>query len=160
DRATSFLGFPISEPPIHSANGRSEIRSLYGMTERPFEDLVVLARSWSEPPDLTVVDGPFDATAFDRSERAWHLARAGDGDELDVSIAASDRSPLVNAALVIENWGDAAVLATVDGRTVPRGADFRYGYVNTLDGVDLVVWLRAETTAPTRIKLEGKPDAN
>lgn len=160
DRATSFLGFPISEPPIHSANGRSEIRSLYGMTERPFEDLVVLARSWSEPPDLTVVAGPFDATALDRSERAWHLARAGDGDELDVSIKASDRSPLVNAALVIENWGDAAVLATVDGQAVPRGADFRYGYVNTLDGIDLVVWLRAETTAPTRIKLEGKPDAN
>ncbi len=159
DRATSFLGFPISEPPITNREGVSEIRSLYGMTERSFEDLVAVARAWSRAPAASVTGTAFESLGFDRAERAFRFARRGDGSELDVRFDASDASPLQNVPMLIENWGDAAVSAEIDGVKVPRGEQFRYGYVHTLDGTHLVVWLEHAAASRTRIRLSGVIDA-
>ncbi len=40
DRPTHFLGFPISTPPVHEKDGRSWWNGLYGMTDKPLDELV------------------------------------------------------------------------------------------------------------------------
>lgn len=160
DRATSFLGFPISEPPIRTANGRSRISSLYGMTDQPFDSVVELARSWSRAPAVRVTGGAFESSGFDRSERVYRFVRRGEGSELSLDFAASDASPLFNVPILVEGWGDGAVSVDVDGVNLPRGPDFRYGYVHTLEDTHLVVWLGHKAATRSRIRLSGVTDAD
>jgi hypothetical protein len=144
DRPSHFLGFPISNPPIHEGpGGRDYWNGLYGMSNAGFPALVELARSWSTPAGLTIQSGPFISNGFDRSERAWRIARRkGSGSQaVTLTFAASATSPIRNVALVVEGWGDTGAALHVDGRTVARGQGFRYGHRHRLDGTDLIVWV-------------------
>jgi hypothetical protein len=142
DRASSFLGFPISEPPQHQGDdGRDYINSLYGMTDRPFEELVPLARSWSHPPSMTVQGDDFEALGYDRSERIYRLRRRPDAMSAEIFFAASDESPISNLALLVDNWGTSSPRVRLDGQDLESGDAFRYGHRHTLDGTDLIVWI-------------------
>ena len=155
DRASSFLGFPISEPPIHTGeDGRNFIRSLYGMTNRPFEDVVDLARSWNRPAKAELDSDGFDDLGYNRSERAYRFRRQG-GSDLAFELAASRDTPLHNVSIVIEDWGDANAVLQIDGRPVPRGPDFRYGTRRRMASNDLVVWVALRSHAPTRLSIRA-----
>jgi len=159
DRASHLIGFPISNPPVHEGDdGRDYWNGLYGMTNRPFKDVVTLARSWESPPALTVKGGGFTGGDYDRSERAYKLLApaAGATSPLQCSVAASETSPVHNLALVIANWGDAEATLQIDGRAVARGPQFRYGFRNTLEGTDLIVWIEADRVGPVTIALSPK----
>ncbi len=154
DRATSFLGFPISEPVLHAGDdGRDYWQALYGMTQEPFAELVMLARSWSRPPEAVLQSAGFLLEGYDRGERCYRLRRGADADVLDLTFTATEESPLVNIPLVIEDWGDAGALLELDGRDVARGPGFRYGHRRRLDGTDLVVWMAHEAQRTTRVVL-------
>lgn len=64
---------------------------------------------------------------------------------------ASADSPLVDPAIVVEGWGEAAPRLTLDGRPVAWGKDARYGLVHTLERSTLVVWLRLQAESETTI---------
>lgn len=42
----------------------------------------------------------------------------------------------------------------VNQKAIPRGEDFRYGYVENLEGTDLVIWLQIQSTQPMRVEIE------
>jgi hypothetical protein len=156
DRVSHFLGFPISDPPVHQGtDGRDYWNGLYGMTDRPFADLVTLARSWDQAPALTVTRGGFTGGEYDQSERAYNLMPSSGRPSrvLELRLAASPDSPADNVALVIRGWGDAGASLHVDGKAVPRGPRFRLGYRHTLDGTDLIVWIELQRTVPVTIEL-------
>jgi hypothetical protein len=157
DHPAHFLGFPISEPPLNrGSDGRDYRCSLYGMTDRPFSELVELARSWSRAPELRVVRGGFASRGYDRSERAYRLARsAGESREVELRLEASPSSPVRNLAIVVEGWGEAGALLALDGRPVARGAGFRFGHRRTLESTDLVAWVEARQDAPLRVRLSA-----
>ena len=146
DRASSFLGFPISEPVQHQGeDGRDYINSLYGMTNQPFEELIPLARSWSHPPTMNVDGQDFDSLGYDRSERIYRLRRRSGVSSARLSFDATSESPVRNLALLIENWGSAPPQVRMDERELERGDTFRYGYRHTLDGIDLIIWIDLHT---------------
>lgn len=154
DRPSHFLGFPISSPPIHqSSEGRDYWAGLYGMTDRSFTELLGLARSWSTPAQATLASGGFESDGFDRSERAWRIRRRTAGSPLTVRFSASEKSPLRNTALVVENWGGENATLQVDGKRIPRGRGFRTGHRHHLDRTDLIVWIEIASERPTTITL-------
>jgi hypothetical protein len=154
DRASHFLGFPISSPPRHQGpDGRESWRALYGMTDRPFDTLVPLARSWARPPELRVRGEGFRTDGYDPAERAYKLRGTGSGGALEFDLIADAASPVRSVALVIENWGDADVTLMIDGTTVPRGPEFRYGLRHTLSGTDLVVWVEVQRDEPVTLTI-------
>jgi hypothetical protein len=152
DRASSFLGFPISEPVQHQGDdGRDYINSLYGMTNQPFEELLPLARSWSHPPAMTVAGENFDSLGYDRSERIYRLQRKREASSARLTFDASSNSPIRNLALVVENWGTTPPQVSLNDLQLERGDTFRYGYRHTLDGTDLIIWI--DVQAEKRISL-------
>jgi hypothetical protein len=157
DRASHFLGFPISEPPLHRGpDGRDYRCSLYGMTDRPFSDLVELARSWARAPELRVASEGFTSLGYDRSERAYRLARTAEtARDLELMLAASPTSPARNLAVVVENWGEADAALSLDGAPVPRGPAFRFGLRRSLERTDLVVWIEVRREGAVRIRLSS-----
>lgn len=129
-------------------NRRTKVM-LHGMTDLDVAALVPLANSWVNPPELVVHGKGYSTTGYDQSQRAYGLKRdAGETEPLLFSISADQEHPLVHPAFVITNWetddGDLAV--TLNGQTLERSASVRYGYNNTLEGTDLIVWIETEST--------------
>jgi len=100
---------------------------------------------------MTVNGRAFASDGYQQTEKAYVLHRTGEGG-LDLSLQASGSSPLVNPALVIRNWGDAQPRLIVNGRPAARGS-VRFGSVPRLDGTDLLVWIRLETSTPVTIQV-------
>jgi hypothetical protein len=149
------MSFPISNPPIHEADGRSWWNGLYGMTEMNMDELIFVAKSWSSPPALTFRSRGFCSQGYDRSERAYQLSRTTaepDGD-LTLTLLATEDSPVFNPAFVVKNWAPKSLKLIIDGRTVARGGDFRVGSRHTLAGDDTIVWLKHQSTEPVKITL-------
>lgn len=155
DRAAHFLGFPISTPPLNQGpDGRDFRASLYGMNDGSWSDLLELARSWSQAPEMQVAAGRVHALGYDRSERAYRLKAVALADQpIDLVVRATPASPVRNMALVVEGWGNASAHLTLNGENVSRGPRFRYGYRHTLAGTDLVVWIETRSEASLRIGL-------
>jgi len=126
-----------------------------GLTTKSAAELVPLAKSWLSPPQVEVESAAYHSEGYDPAQRAFVVSRenAGNPSALTLTLRASSSSPLVNPAIVIRNWGDAAAHLQIDGKTVEWGKDIRRGYIKKIDGDDLVVWLRQTSASPLRIAL-------
>jgi hypothetical protein len=155
DRATHFLGFPISDPPLHSSDTREWWCGLYGMTPKPIGELVTLARSWTQAPEMRLTGNGFHCDGYDRGQRSYQIRclDANGAAPLEGEIRASGTSPLVNLPLVVHGWGTADAALEIDGKSVPRGKQFRFGHVHHLDESTLVVWIQLEATQATTLRL-------
>jgi hypothetical protein len=124
---------------------------LNGLTTEGVSGLLPLAKSWLDAPRAIAQPGPFESLGFDRLEKAFVFARRQAGASLEITLAASAASPLVNPALVIRNWNAAGAKVRVDGKPLSEGSELRTGITHRLDGEDLVVWLRRTSQTPLRL---------
>lgn len=122
---------------------------LFGLTNQPISALAALDRSWVHPPDITVVKGSFTAT-YDPSQRAYiltrlPLARIEEKTSLELTLSASEGSPVVNPAFVIKGWGDRQTEIRIDGSRLPK-EKIREGFVRQLETTDLILWIQYQST--------------
>jgi hypothetical protein len=139
-----------------------------GLGDKPMEHLLVVARSWLQAPEVKIVGGAFGSARYSRSERAYIFERTrilsdfpllSRKDEwLGFEIAASEESPLLNACFVIEHWRGVGARLLMNNKEVKRGKDFRYSLRHRLEGTDLIVWVRAESSKPVTVTI--KPAEN
>jgi hypothetical protein len=71
-------------------------------------------------------------------------------------LQAAEETPLENVVLYIKGWGDGNVAVKIDGRPVERGQGLKIGHVRTLEGTDLIVWVKQASVRPVRIDLEPR----
>ena len=156
----SSLSHIEGQPYQRTADSMTKIM-LVGLTDRPHEELAVLARSWATPPTMTVKGTGDASNGYDPSQRAFVLHEGPNASgPIQLTFHATSDSPLVNPAVVIERWGETAPVLTLNGRSVAWGKDARYGLVRTLDRSTLVVWLRLHAESETSVVLrtpEGQP---
>ncbi len=127
---------------------------LTGMTDGPVERLVTLQRAWANPAPVKVQENNVWAARYDPAQKAYVLAKkAGQAGTATIEIDASAKSPLVNPALILKHWGDDSASVTLDGTALPPGPDCRIGRNRTLEGTDLVVWLRQESSRPVTVRV-------
>jgi hypothetical protein len=155
DRATSSLGFPISNLVRHPGETREKIYSLYGMTDAPFDGILPLARSWSKAPELKIASGALKSEGFDPSQRAYVLSNpaAGKPGRAEFTLSADPESPVNNLCLLIKGWGVTEASVTLDGKPLTKKDGLRMGAIPTLTGADLVIWIEAKSTHPVRLVL-------
>ena len=154
DRPSSFslsCGYPVK----HSGPNNSQAAAfLYGMTDRFVTDLVPLAKSWISPPKLIVKGSGFNNQGYDRFQRAYVVECGDNAGTLEFTLEASEDSPIVNPAFVIKNWDGRDVTLKINGKKIKRGKTFRYGFRPTLDGQDLIVWIKHSDSSPVRIVIK------
>jgi len=155
DRPTHFLGFPISSPPVHEKDGRSWWNGLYGMTDKTIDELTVVARSWSQAPELKIKSQGFSSQDYDCSERAYQLTceNPNGAGILVCDFAASEDSPIYNIPLVIKNWGSNHAELEINGQKIKQGNNFRLGHRDTVENSNLIVWINLQSTKPVTIVL-------
>jgi len=157
DRPTHFLGFPISYPPVHEKAGRSWWNGLYSMTEMDMDDLVFAGKSWAFAPKATLKSKGFRCQGYDLSERAYQLSKdkpSSDG-KLELTLDASEDSPVFNLAFVVKNWHPRSLKLKLDGKPISTGKDFRVGARPTLEGEDVIIWIRTKATRPLTLELNA-----
>ena len=128
---------------------------LNGLTDRPAEALLPLARSWLSPPKMEVEADGYSGKGFDPAERAFAVARtkpAGPA-RVTVTLRAAKDTPAVNPVLWVRRWDMPLPSVEIDGRPSPLGKDVRAGLVPGLEGDDLVLWIRGEWTSAVRISI-------
>ncbi len=130
---------------------------LDGLTDIPPSELSLLAKSWITPPPLVVKSGGFVSDGYDPAQRAFVFERKNDSSDesLHIDIAASADSPLLNPCFVLENWGEAKPHLRVDGAERAWDSKARYGTVDTLEGMKLIIWIELKATEPTSIELSA-----
>ncbi|MGE5357990.1 MAG: LamG domain-containing protein [Bacteroidales bacterium] len=156
DRAShSSLAHIQSWEPYEQTPTSITMLMLNGLTDRQGQELVPLAKSWLHAPAATTDTAGFKSEGFDRTQRAFVIARDGVASTvpLTVSLQASQDSPVVNPAIVIKNWGASDARIEVDGTAAPQGKEVRIGHVPRLEGDDLVVWIRRESASPIRVTI-------
>jgi len=125
-----------------------------GFTNQPISSAVALAHAWLQPPALRLISDGFAFDGYSRDDRAFHLHSLTNRDaKLVFNVQASDKSPLVNPAFVVNGWGEKKVVLQLNGELVNEGKDFRVGYIDQVDTSSLVVWIRAHLTRPTHFAL-------
>ncbi len=147
------------EPPMTRTEGGVAGRFIMGLTNKPVEQLSPIARSWLQAPEIRVSGGAFASLGYSRDQRAFVLAanRPGSDARLDLEVAATEESPVVNPVFVIKNWGRDGVRIGIDGRKIKPGKNFRFGHYHQLNGSDLIVWIKKEAAKPITISLSPTP---
>jgi len=151
----SSLSHIEGQPTAKTENSMTKIM-LHGLTNKPAADLAILAKSWLSAPPLEVTSEDFVSQGYDREQRAFVMNRKNSKSEgaLRFSLRATEDSPLLNPGFVIENWGDKEPRLKIDGKVVVWGPDFRYGHVNSLEGTNLIVWIKLQSSKSTLFELD------
>ncbi|NBR49244.1 LamG domain-containing protein [bacterium] len=156
DRPSHF-SLSSSRPVIHVDPEKACAMFLYGMTDQPIESLAPISRSWNSAPAATLAGAGFESQGFDKSQRAYiFTAKAPDSGPLEFSLEATHESPIHNTAFVVKNWGNRSAKLSMDGKAMPRGKDFRFGHNKTIEGTDLVVWVKISGEKKTSFKIESR----
>jgi hypothetical protein len=159
DRVTSSA-ITSPEPPMEKIGDNSaEGRFIVGLTDKVIDKLSPLARSWLQPPGLYVEGEQFSSEGYDKNQRAYVISKQAKGKLLlKVLLDGSTDSPIVNPAFVVENWGRPGAKVLVDRKAVKLGKNCRVGVRPTLEGTDLIVWLKIEAVEPLGILLSPPAD--
>ncbi len=144
------------EPPEtkRARDGAVEGRFLIGLTNQPVAAMLPVARAWLQSPELKVFGEDFANDGYSRDDRAYHLHRLAQGNaKLELELKASDKSPAVNTAFVVDGWGSGGIALRLNGKLVKEGKDFRVGHIDHLEGTSLVIWIRTQLTAPSNFAI-------
>lgn len=128
--------------------------ALYGMTNKDPKTLVTLARSWNYPPELFVKGNDWQYKGYDYTQRAYTLDAKTASAELSFNIKASKQKPLVNLALVLNNWDPGNLVLKVNGSTVNDSKSFRHGVEYDIEGhPSVIVWIQHSSEENVEILL-------
>jgi len=137
----------------YSESDRSMVKlMLTGMTDKSAEELLPLAKSWSNPPNAESEEAD---VKFDQTERAFFVNPKKNAENITIKIAASAGSPLVNPGFVVFGWNESPVHLKVNGKIVDKGENFRTGYRHNLNSTDLIMWLRIESDNPIQVNISN-----
>jgi hypothetical protein len=126
---------------------------LQGMTDKAADELLPLARSWLQGPKMRITSDTYKGGHYDQSERAYLIEKT-DTDSLspcEFVVEASKDSPLLNPAIIINNWGRQLSILSVNGRKIEHGKDFRQGIRKGAFGEDLIMWFRLNSQKPVKV---------
>lgn len=129
---------------------------MYGMTGLSMKELVFVAKSWNRAPEMAIDGDGFESSGYDMGQRAYVINRKDETPDgrLSLQIAASENSPVYNPAFVIKNWSKAPLALTLNGKQMKRGKRFRVGVNHTVDGANVIVWIRTRSTEPIAMTLK------
>lgn len=153
DQPSSFSP-AICEPVVHESEGtRSYTCWLCGtVPDGKQDELVNLARSWVEPPELIAVENAA-SEGYDKAERAWKVRVRDAGKVTSLKLVGSEATPIIHAAIVVKNWGMNHARIRMNGKRL-EPSEYRIGRQHRLDGSDLVVWIAKKSKNTLEIQLE------
>ena len=127
---------------------------LQGMTNQDATELVPLAKSWLNAPELIIESQGFKGGAYDESQRAFVIDKVSKTDApLRLKLKGSEASPLINPAFIVRNWNQGKSRVTLNGKELQK-EQVRQGVRSTPNQDDLIVWLKLESREEVQVRVE------
>ena len=100
----------------------------------------------------------YEGEGYDYTQRAYEILTTKENVPLEITLLASEDSPVVNPVFVIKNWNGQNVQLEINDQKVKRGKDFRYGIEYDVEGnVNLIVWIKVESNKAIQFVLTPEP---
>jgi hypothetical protein len=124
----------------------------YGFTDNTIEKVIPRARFWQNPPQVKNLSGA-SSTGFSKEEKAYRFVLKNNS--LAFTIDASEASPLLNPAFVIENWPlKSSAVVKINGEVFNNKEKIRQGFNRDQDGkLGKVIWLERESSKPLSFEI-------
>lgn len=130
-------------------------RQMIGMTTDKIETLLPLAKSWNYPAELVLHTDDYISYGYEVYQRAYRLkCKSICKQPLIATLHATLDSPLQNIAFEIEGWNGSGVNLKINGKLLKKGEDYHTGYVPTLEGDKLIIWVYLVATDTVQIEIE------
>lgn len=126
---------------------------LEGMTNLEYADLVTLARSWLQSPQVSKVVGA-TKYQYSRPDRAYHMQATAE--TIAFEIGGSAEHPIYHPCFVVKHWpGDSAgARIKINGKAPSPSRDLRKGLVIDTDGTYcLIIWMDLQATEATTFEI-------
>jgi hypothetical protein len=125
---------------------------MYGITDKPIENLYDLAKSWNNPPKMISLSDEKEVH-YDQNQRAYITKNQK---ELDFKISATKSSPLYNPCFIVTDWSsDKLAKLVINNEKKLDGKDLRQGIVYGSGGdKNLIIWVKGNYQDITVIKIE------
>ncbi len=120
---------------------------LHGMTNDKPEDLVPLAKSWLEPPELQSTEGE---VFYEPAERAYIINGLSEK-VFEGKLMASPEHPAIKPAFILNNMKLDNPTVELNGKTLIPGKDFQFGTVKDLDQWKTIIWIDRDFDRETDI---------
>ena len=159
------------DKPSHSSltgsNGKMQIvekkaegvywaSSLKGMTDKPIDSLMALAKSWNNAPTISILKNIANAV-YDKYSRAYQITLTNTTTkQILFTVNASAASPLYNLPLVIENWNVNTASVSINNKILKIGKDFYVSNVAGLDNNKVVLFIKIKANSLLNVRLIGK----
>ena len=129
-------------------------RSLVGMTDKPIDSLMSLARSWNYPPAVKLLTDGFSSEGYDKYQRSYNFECTSDKNQsLEFELLGSKNSPICNLAIVIKNRNSTSAVIEIDGVKMELNKDYYVSFQPTLAGNEMVIWLYLKSEKATKIRI-------
>jgi hypothetical protein len=128
---------------------------LIGMTKEDTNELLTIAKSWIAAPELISKGRNISNSYYDQAEKAYKIKLDKTNKDIEFAIHANEEAPLVNPAIIIENWGESDIIFKIDGEQMKRGSNLRYGYLDKLKTTDLIIWIQMESEEAKNFSIEN-----
>jgi hypothetical protein len=127
-----------------------------GMTDKGAGELAPIAKSWLQAPKAKKVSKGYVDNGYNEPERAYYFTcdTPGSPKSFSFDIEASEESPIVNLAVVVNGWGKVGASLTLNGKKVEKSLEYRVGHRDGFADDDLVIYIKYESTTPVSIKLD------
>ncbi len=140
DRASHFNLTTFTQWKDYYMDERVKTRiMLHGMTQDKPEDLVPLAKSWLEPPELQLTEGE---AVYEPAEKAYMINNLGKA-VFEGRLIANPDHPAVNPAFILNNVRLDNPIIEVNGKSLTPGKDFQFGTVKELSYWKTIIWINA-----------------
>jgi len=134
--------------------GYYEAMTLTGMTDQHATALVPLARSWNHSPAVFIHEPKHTGITYSKQERAFIVTTENSSiSELSFTIPATAEAPLVHPAFIIKHWGVSEPAIQINSKSLLPDLEFRYGFRETLEGTDLVIWTHTVSEKSTTFRI-------
>lgn len=128
--------------------------SMIGMTNQSIEELVPLARSWHNAPEMKIITEGFYMPEYKTEERTYHITGTGEKcEKLKIKVNASTQRPSANLSIVIHNCDINLSNLKINNKKRVDGKDFSIGRLINPDSDALIIWINYYSEEPYNIEL-------
>ena len=113
---------------------------LYGISEKPIEAQIPLARFWRNAPSLIKKKG-ISNSYYRQEERAYIIE--ANSNQIEFEIVAEEDTPVINPVFIVKNLNVGMPKIWLNGKEQAPDA-VKLGFEETRDGKDLVIFLKRE----------------
>ncbi len=124
---------------------------LHGMSNKKPKDLLPLAKSWLNAPELELESGK---AYYETAERAYIISGLKN-EQIDGKLLADRQHPAVKPTFVLNGMKLDNPIVRINGVELQKGKDYQLGTVQELHQWKTIIWIQSDFESEVKVQIQG-----